>query len=204
VPLLGVNRLPLDHPTNQALKRIIDILGSVVGLVLFAPVIVVLACLVYRESPGPVFYRQRRLGRDGHPFEILKIRSMRLDAETESGAAWTTQDDRRRLRIGAFLRSSNLDELPQLWNVLKGEMSLVGPRPERPEFIADFKEEIPHYNARHSVKPGMTGWAQIHGFRGDTDLNERIRCDLYYLENWTLLLDVYIMVVTPFRIKNAY
>lgn len=203
VPVLGLSRLPLDNPFNLALKRLVDVVGAIVGLILSAPVIGLFAWLVYRESPGPVFYRQRRLGRDGTPFWILKIRSMRLNAEQGGRVGWSTADDPRRLRIGAFMRKWNVDELPQFWNVLKGEMSLVGPRPERPELIANFKEDIPHYNARHGVKPGMTGWAQVHGLRGDTDLTLRIRHDLYYVENWHALLDFQIMLLTFFRYKNA-
>jgi lipopolysaccharide/colanic/teichoic acid biosynthesis glycosyltransferase len=144
------------------------------------------------------------MGRNGQPFNILKIRSMRLDAEAGTGVGWTVKGDPRRLRVGAFIRKWNIDEVPQFWNVLKGEMSLVGPRPERPELIANFKDEIPHYNARHNAKPGITGWAQIKGLRGDTDLKERIRADLYYLENWNILLDFQIMALTFRRQMNAY
>ena len=166
-------------------------------------IIAIFGALVYRESPGPIFYKQRRLGRDGRPFWCYKIRSMRLDAEAAGQVGWTKADDPRRLAIGAFMRKWNIDETPQFWNVLKGDMSLVGPRPERPELIHNFKEEIPHYNARHNIKPGITGWAQINGYRGDTDLNARIRCDLYYIENWNLMIDFQIMLLTLFRQKNA-
>jgi lipopolysaccharide/colanic/teichoic acid biosynthesis glycosyltransferase len=160
--------------------------------------------MVWLESRGPVFYRQRRWGVNGVPFDIIKIRSMKLNAEQSSGAQWCVKDDPRRLRVGAFMRKWNIDELPQFWNVLKGEMSLVGPRPERPELIASFKHQIPHYNARHHSKPGMTGWAQVNGLRGDTDLSERIQCDLWYLENWSLWLDLQIMLLTFFKRDNAY
>ena len=136
-------------------------------------------------------------------FDILKIRSMKLNAETPGTVGWTTKDDPRRLRIGAFIRKWNIDEVPQFWNVLVGDMSLVGPRPERPELIHNFKHEIPHYNARHNAKPGITGWAQVKGLRGDTDLGERIRCDLWYLENWSLVLDFQIMFMTFVRNDNA-
>jgi exopolysaccharide biosynthesis polyprenyl glycosylphosphotransferase len=203
VPVLGLSRLPLDNPFNLALKRVVDVIGASFGLLLSAPVIGLFSLLVRRESPGPVFYRQRRLGRDGSPFWIYKIRSMRLNAEQGGKVGWSTRDDPRRLRIGGFMRRWNIDELPQFWNVLKGEMSLVGPRPERPELIINFKEDIPHYNARHSIKPGMTGWAQVHGLRGDTDLTQRIRHDLYYVENWHALLDFQIMLLTLFRYQNA-
>jgi exopolysaccharide biosynthesis polyprenyl glycosylphosphotransferase len=203
VPVLGVSHLPLDSPFNIALKQGVDIIGAVVGLVLSAPLIALFGLLVYRESPGPIFYRQRRLGRDGRPFWLYKIRSMHLDAERDGQVGWSRPGDPRRLAIGAFIRRWNIDETPQFWNVLKGDMSLVGPRPERPELIRGFKEEIPHYNARHNIKPGITGWAQINGFRGDTDLNARIRCDLHYIEKWSLLFDFQIMLLTLFRQKNA-
>lgn len=203
-PVLGVTRLPLDDTFNVMTKRMLDIVGALVGLLLSAPVIAVFSAMVWLESRGSVFYHQRRWGVNGVPFDIIKIRSMRLNAEQDSGAKWCVKDDPRRLRIGAFMRKWNIDELPQFWNVLKGEMSLVGPRPERPELIAAFKHQIPHYNARHHSKPGMTGWAQVNGLRGDTDLGERIQCDLWYLENWSLWLDLQIMLLTFFKRDNAY
>ncbi len=204
VPVLGVTRLPLDHLHNRAIKRIIDVLGAALGLVVFAPVILLFMGLVYRESPGSTIYRQWRLGRNGRRFQILKIRSMRLSAERKSGPRWAEPNDPRRLRIGAFMRKWSVDELPQFWNVLKGEMSLIGPRPERPELIESFKYEVPHYNARHNVKPGITGWAQVKGLRGDTDLAERITSDLFYMENWSFLLDLQILALTVVARKNAY
>lgn len=202
-PVLGVNRLPLDSTVNVLAKRGLDIFGALVGLCLSAPIIAIFGAAVWLESRGPIFYRQRRWGMNGVPFEIIKIRSMKLDAEV-AGAQWAQQNDPRRLRVGAFMRKWNIDEVPQFWNVLKGEMSLVGPRPERPELIAGFKHEIPHYNARHHARPGMTGWAQVNGLRGDTDLAERIKYDIWYLENWSLLLDVQIMFLTFFKRDNAY
>ncbi|HCN29325.1 MAG TPA: hypothetical protein DIT64_11355 [Verrucomicrobiales bacterium] len=204
MPVLGINRLPLDSTVNVLAKRALDICGALAGLVLSAPLVAVFGALVWLESRGPVFYRQRRWGQNGVPFEIVKIRSMKLDAEAGAGAQWCQENDPRRLRVGAFMRRWNIDEVPQFWNVLKGEMSLVGPRPERPELISGFKHEIPHYNARHHAKPGMTGWAQIKGLRGDTDLAERIKCDLWYLENWSLWLDLQIMFLTFFKRDNAY
>jgi lipopolysaccharide/colanic/teichoic acid biosynthesis glycosyltransferase len=185
------------------MKRTVDIVGGTAGLLLSAPVIAVFGTLVWLESPGPVFYSQTRAGRDGKPFRIFKIRSMKPDAEKD-GPGWSRAVDDRRLRVGAVMRRYNVDETPQFWNVLKGEMSLVGPRPERPEFIARFKEDIPFYNARHNIKPGLTGWAQIHGLRGDTDLEDRVRHDLYYIEHESLTLDLYIMAATLFRFKNAH
>ncbi len=204
IPILGVSRLPLDRFSNIAIKRAIDIIGALVGIILFAPLIALFAFIVWLESPGPVFYGQRRCGLNGMVFDIIKIRSMKIDAEKGTGAQWCVKNDTRRLRIGAFMRKWNIDELPQFWNVLKGEMSLVGPRPERPELIKNFKHEIPHYQARHNAKPGMTGWAQVKGWRGDTDLGERINCDLWYMENWSVMLDFQIMFLTFFKRENAY
>jgi len=202
IPILGISRLPLHSTLNQFLKRSVDIVGALVGLALAAPAIAVFGYLIRRESPGPIFYRQRRLGASGTVFDMVKLRSMKLDAES-SGVGWTVKDDPRCLRVGAFMRRWNIDELPQFWNVLKGDMSLVGPRPERPELIEDFKEEIPHYNARHNIKPGITGWAQVNGLRGDTDLSERIRFDLHYIENWNVVFDFQIMFLTFFKREGA-
>lgn len=204
IPILGISRLPLDRLFNRVVKRLFDIIGAMIGLLLSAPIIAVFGTLVYLESPGPVLYRQRRSGRNAKRFDLLKIRSMRLDAEQDGKAGWSTKDDPRRLRTGTFIRKWNIDETPQFWNVLKGEMSLVGPRPERPELIHNFKREISHYNARHTVKPGMTGWAQVNGLRGDTNLTERVTYDLYYVEHWSLIFDFQIMVFTFFRNKNAH
>jgi exopolysaccharide biosynthesis polyprenyl glycosylphosphotransferase len=204
VPLLSVSQLPLDRMLNRAAKRAIDIAGGTVGLLLSALIIPWFCLIVYLESPGPVIYRQRRTSRGGRTFFIYKIRSMRLDAETKSGAVWCKQEDNRRLKIGTFMRKTNIDELPQFWNVLKGDMSLVGPRPERPELIAQFKNQIPNYNARHEVRAGLTGWAQVNGLRGDTDLGKRIEADLYYLENWSVMMDLYCIAATFFKIKNAH
>ena len=202
-PLLGLDRLPLNRMGNRLLKRGFDIVGSLVGIVLSLPIVLWFGMRVFLESPGPILYRQRRLGNRGQCFEMIKIRSMRLDAEKPGKVGWTTKDDPRRLKIGSFMRKWNIDELPQFWNVLKGEMSLVGPRPERPELIADFKHTIAHYNARHFIKPGLTGWAQVNGLRGDTDLAERIRLDLHYIEHWNLWLDVRTMALTFFKRQNA-
>lgn len=204
IAILGVSRLPLDRMFNKLIKRLIDIFGAIVGLLISIPLIAVFGAFVYFESPGPILYRQQRLGRYGKTFNMLKLRSMRLDAEQDGKVGWSTKGDPRRLRIGSFMRKWNIDELPQFWNVLKGEMSLVGPRPERPELIRNFKHEIPHYNARHTVKPGITGWAQVNGLRGDTDLTERIIHDLYYVEHWNLLFDLQTILLTFVKNKNAY
>lgn len=203
VPILGVEDLPLRRLPNQALKRSVDILGALFGLMISLPIMAVLALIIKRQSPGPVIFKQVRTGRNGENFVIYKLRSMRLDAETK-GAQWAVENDPRRLPIGAFMREWNLDELPQFWNVLKGDMSLVGPRPERPELIEKFEKEIPHYNPRHEVRPGLTGWAQVNGLRGNTSLVERIRYDLYYIENWSIWFDIQIMLLTFFRRQNAY
>ena len=203
IPILGVSRLPLDRMFNRLIKRLLDIVGGIVGLLLSIPLIVTFGALVYLESPGPILYRQRRLGRNGKTFDMVKLRSMRLDAEQNGTVGWSTKDDPRRLRIGAYMRRWNIDEVPQFWNVLKGEMSLVGPRPERPELIRGFKHQIPHYNARHTVKPGITGWAQVNGLRGDTDLTERIIHDLYYVEHWNLIFDLQTIFLTFFKHTNA-
>ena len=203
IPILGVSQLPLDRPINRVLKRAVDIVGAIVGLILSAPIIITFGGLVYLESPGPIIYRPRRLGRHGVEFDMIKVRSMRLNADREGSGHWTLKDDPRRLKIGTFIRKWNIDELPQFWNVLKGDMSLVGPRPESVELIKSFKHEIEHYHARHAARPGLTGWAAVNGLRGDTDLSERIRCDLYYLENWNFFLDFQIMFLTFFRRTGA-
>lgn len=203
VPILGIEELPVKHFANRAVKRILDIMGASVGLLLSSPIMLVLTLIIRKESPGPVVYRQTRTGLRGAAFTIYKLRSMKLDAET-SGAQWAVKDDDRRLQIGTFMRAWNLDELPQFWNVLKGDMSLVGPRPERPELIQQFEREIAHYNPRHEVRPGMTGWAQVNGLRGNTSLVDRIKYDLYYIENWSIWFDIQIMALTFRRTENAY
>lgn len=203
VPVLGIEQLNITSFFNAGLKRTVDIIGASVGLAVSLPIMLVLAAVIKRESPGPIIYRQTRTGRHGHPFTIYKLRSMRLDAEQE-GPRWAVESDPRRLKIGAFMREWNLDELPQFWNVLIGDMSLVGPRPERPELIEKFEREIPHYNPRHEVRPGLTGWAQVNGLRGNTSLVERINYDLYYIENWSIWFDIQIMVRTFVGNKNAY
>lgn len=204
IPLLGVSRWPLDNFWNRLVKRAEDVLGALFGLILASPLLLVFAVLIKRDSPGPVFYWQERCGESGRPFRLVKFRTMVPDAEAGTGPVWAVENDPRRTCIGAFLRRHNLDELPQLWNVLKGDMSLVGPRPERPCFVEQFKEEISRYMWRHASKPGLTGWAQVSGLRGNTDIRERIKYDLYYLENWSLAFDFKILVKTLFSRENAY
>jgi Undecaprenyl-phosphate glucose phosphotransferase len=206
VPVINVNDVPLQG-FNSVVKRAIDIAISFVTLVVFAIPLGIIALLVRLSSNGPVFYRQERMGLDGKPFTIVKFRSMHDNAEKETGPVWAQEDDPRVTSLGHFLRRSNLDELPQLWNVLTGEMSIVGPRPERPHFVEQFKHRIPQYMLRHKVKAGLTGWAQVNGWRGNTPLEKRIEYDLYYIENWSVRLDVKIMWLTVtkgFFDKHAY
>jgi len=204
IPLLGVSRWPLDHFWNRTLKRVEDVIGAAAGLLILSPLTLVLALLIKRDSPGPVLFIQDRCGERGKVFKLIKFRTMRVDAEENTGPVWTVENDPRCTRIGAFLRRFNLDELPQLWNVLNGEMSLVGPRPERPFFVEQFKEDINRYMWRHVSKPGITGWAQVNGLRGNTDLTERIKYDLYYLEHWSLAFDFKILLKTFVSRRNAY
>jgi exopolysaccharide biosynthesis polyprenyl glycosylphosphotransferase len=231
VPILGLRQLPLDDLWCRIIKRAFDIAGSFAGLLVMSPLFLILPFLIKSEDKGPIFYAQERVGRGGKVFKLLKFRTMKTDAETRTGPVWATADDERKTRIGSFLRKTNLDEIPQLWNVFKGEMSLVGPRPERPFFVEQFKNEVPRYMARHRIKPGITGWAQVHGYRGDaviqhTDekktklgipdytpyqykeelqfLAERIQLDLYYIENWSLLFDIEILFRTFFAYQNAF
>jgi exopolysaccharide biosynthesis polyprenyl glycosylphosphotransferase len=205
IPVIGVEDLPISRLFNRAAKRLIDVAGGLVGLLVSAPVMAVLAAWIKAESPaGPVFFRQTRVGAGHRQFTLYKLRSMRPDAAASDDAHQSTRaNDPRLLRIGAFLRRWNLDELPQYWNVLCGDMSLVGPRPERPHHVEQLSAVIPHYLPRHLVKPGMTGWAQVNGLRGDTDLAERIRYDIFYIENWSLWLDGQILLLTFVRWKNV-
>ncbi len=204
VPLLGLKESPLHDPWNRAYKRIFDFTISFSFLLLFSPILLFVAALIKLSDRGPIFYRQERVGRNEEPFILYKFRTMIVDAEQKTGPVWTQESDDRVTTIGRFFRKFNLDELPQLWNVLVGDMSLVGPRPERPHFVNQFRDQIPHYMSRHKIKSGLTGWAQIHGLRGNTSLEERIKYDLYYLENWTPMLDIEIILATFFAFKNAY
>jgi len=203
VPVLGVEDLPITRLFSRGLKRTVDLAGAALGLLLAAPVVALLAWSIRRESPGPVFFGQERIGTGHRPFTMWKLRSMRPDAAAQDHLRQsTTGDDPRVLRIGRFMRRWNLDELPQFWNVLRGEMSLVGPRPERTYHVDRLSSEIPHYLPRHLVKPGMTGWAQVNNLRGAGDLNARIQHDIFYIENWSLWLDVQILLLTFARWRN--
>jgi exopolysaccharide biosynthesis polyprenyl glycosylphosphotransferase len=205
LPVLTVRDIAL-RGWRRVAKRILDVVGSMVGLVFLSPLMVMVAVLVQLESRGPVFYVQERMGLDARPFPIIKFRSMRANAEKD-GPGWTTEGDPRRTKVGNLLRKTNIDEFPQLINVLIGDMSLVGPRPERPVYVEQFRRSIPRYMDRHREKAGMTGWAQVNGYRGDTSIAERTKYDLWYIENWSLSLDVKILVRTFlqfFRSPNAY
>jgi exopolysaccharide biosynthesis polyprenyl glycosylphosphotransferase len=207
LPLLTVRDVAL-RGWKRSVKRGMDLIVSGVGLVLLSPFMLLVAALVRLESRGPVFYAQERVGLDGKPFPMLKFRSMRVDAEAASGPVWASDDDPRKTRLGSLLRRTSLDELPQLINVLVGDMSLVGPRPERPIFVEQFRQVLPRYMERHSEKAGMTGWAQVNGLRGDTSIVERTKYDLYYVENWSFLFDLKIIMRTFINLfkgdRNAY
>ena len=206
IPLINVNDVPL-RGFNSAIKRVIDIGCSSAALAILSGPMTIIAAAIRLSSDGPILYRQERMGLDGQPFELLKFRSMYQDAESESGPVWASENDPRRTTIGKFLRRFSLDELPQLWNVLMGDMSLVGPRPERPFFVDQFKNRVPQYMLRHKVKAGITGWAQVNGWRGNTSIEKRIEYDLYYIENWSVALDFKIMWLTIIHLsfhRHAY
>ncbi len=206
LPLISLREGPLVG-WAAVQKRVFDIVACSVFLLAVAPLMATIALAIRITSGGPVLFRQQRMGLDGRVFEMIKFRTMTEDAEASSGPVWTVPGDPRRTRLGAFLRRVSLDELPQLWNVLRGDMSLVGPRPERPVFIEQFRREIPGYMLRHKIKAGCTGWAQIHGWRGNTSLHERVEHDLYYIQHWSLMLDLKILLFTAWRgivNRNAY
>lgn len=207
LPVINIRYVPLTNTFNATVKRLMDITGSLVCIVLFSPVMLAACAGIKLTSPGPLIYRQTRVGLHNRSFEMYKFRSMEVQPEKEEKKAWTVKNDPRVTGIGKFMRRTSIDELPQLFNVLRGDMSLVGPRPERPFFVEKFREEIPRYMVKHQVRPGMTGWAQVNGFRGDTSIRKRIDCDLYYIENWSVGLDIKILFLTAFRgfvNKNAY
>ncbi len=207
LPVIYVRHVPLNDILNAFMKRTMDIIGSIAAIILFSPVMLVTAALVKLSSPGPVIFKQERVGLHNKPFMMYKFRSMGVQKEEDEKGEWTTKNDPRVTKVGKIIRKTSIDELPQLFNVLSGKMSLVGPRPERPQFVEIFREEIPRYMVKHQVRPGMTGWAQVNGYRGDTSIRGRIDHDLYYIENWSLGLDFKILFLTVFKgfiNKNAY
>jgi len=206
IPIISLRDSPL-YGWNRVIKRSTDILLSLLIVLVTSPLMLVISILIKIMSPGPILYKQDRMGLDGKIFKMLKYRTMGTQAEEKTGPTWATENDNRRTLIGAFLRKTSLDELPQFFNVLKGDMSIVGPRPERPHFIQQFRSKIPKYMLRHKMKAGITGWAQVNGWRGNTSLEKRIEYDLYYIENWKLMFDFEIMWLTFWRgfiSKNAY
>ena len=207
LPVINIRNVPLTNTLNRILKRTVDFLGSFVGIILISPLLLILAVAVKLSSPGPIIFKQQRIGLHNKPFQMYKFRSMRMQSPEDEKKGWTTKGDPRVTKVGAFIRKTSLDELPQLFNVLTGDMSLVRPRPERPQYVDKFKEEIPRYMVKHQVRPGMTGWAQVNGYRGDTSIKKRIEYDIYYIENWTLGFDIRILFRTIFHgfvNKNAY
>lgn len=207
LPIINIRNVPLTDPMNALLKRMIDIVGALVGIILFSPLMLIVAALIKLSSPGPVIFKQERVGLHNRPFMMFKFRSMGVQKDEDEKKAWTVEGDPRVTGIGKIIRKTSIDELPQFFNVLRGDMSLVGPRPERTQFVEMFKEQIPRYMIKHQVRPGMTGWAQVNGFRGDTSIPGRINCDLWYIENWSFGLDIKILFLTVWKgfvNKNAY
>lgn len=207
IPIIDVRYVPLDNLYKRFLKRIFDCTIAVLALLVLSPVIVVTSVLVKLSSPGPVIYKQERVGLRRKKFQMYKFRSMRVQDEKSGETSWTTKDDPRKTRVGNFIRKTSIDEFPQFYNILKGDMSLIGPRPERPILVERFREEVPKYMLKHYIRPGMTGWAQVNGWRGNTSIEKRIEHDIYYVENWTFILDLKIFfktLVRGFVNENAY
>ena len=207
LPVINIRNVPLTDPVKATAKRAVDICGALVGIILFSPIMLVVATLIKLTSPGPIIFRQERVGLHNKPFMMYKFRSMVQQTEADEKKGWTVPGDPRVTRVGRFIRKTSIDEFPQFFNVLAGQMSLIGPRPERTHFVEMFKEEIPRYMIKHQVRPGMTGWAQVNGLRGDTSIYERVKYDIWYIENWTMSLDVKILFLTIFKgfvNKNAY
>ena len=207
LPVINIRAVPLQNLFNKLIKRIIDIIGSLVGIILFSLVFIIIAIIIKLTSKGPIIFKQERVGLHNKNFIMYKFRTMVEQTDDEEKKGWTTENDPRITKIGSIIRKISFDELPQFFNVLKGDMSLVGPRPERQQFVDKFKETIPRYMVKHQVRPGMTGWAQINGLRGNTDLDKRIQYDIWYIENWSLLLDIKILILTFFKgfiNENAY
>lgn len=199
IPVIHVRRVPLNIMRNRVTKRAVDLIGATVAIILFSPVMLLTVLVVALTEEGSVIYRQERVGLHNQVFYMYKFRSMIMQDEEKEKAEWSTRNDPRITPVGKLIRRTSIDELPQLFNVLKGEMSLVGPRPERPQFVQKFRDEIPRYMVKHQVRPGMTGWAQINGYRGDTSIEKRIEYDLYYIENWTMVFDMKILILTIFK-----
>lgn len=199
IPVIHVRRVPLNIMRNRVAKRAVDLIGATVAIILFSPVMLLTVLVVALTEEGSVIYRQERVGLHNQVFYMYKFRSMIMQDEEKEKAEWSTRNDPRITPVGKLIRRTSIDELPQLFNVLKGEMSLVGPRPERPQFMQKFRDEIPRYMVKHQVRPGMTGWAQINGYRGDTSIEKRIEYDLYYIENWTMVFDMKILILTIFK-----
>ncbi len=207
LPVINIRHVPLTNNINAALKRIVDIIGSSVGIVICSPLMIVIALIIKFTSKGTVIYSQERIGLHNQTFKMYKFRTMIEQSEEDEMNRWTVKDDPRVTKVGKFLRRTSLDELPQFFNIFTGKMSLVGPRPERASFVEKYQEEIPRYNIKHQVRPGLTGWAQVNGLRGDTSIEKRIEYDLYYIENWTMSFDFKIMFMTIFKgfvNENAY
>ena len=207
LPVINIRYVPLNNTFNALVKRAMDIAGSIVGIIVTSPLMLLMCAIIKLTSPGPLIYKQERVGLHNQTFRMYKFRSMEVQPESEEKKAWTVKNDPRVTPIGKFMRHTSIDELPQLFNILKGNMSLVGPRPERPFFVEKFREEIPRYMVKHQVRPGLTGWAQVNGYRGDTSIRKRIEYDLYYIENWSIGLDIKIIFLTFFKgfiNKNAY
>ena len=207
LPIIHIRHVPLNSLPNAMVKRAVDIFGSLVGIILFSPIMLVTAIAIKLTSPGPIIFCQERVGLHNRPFKMYKFRSMTVQDPGKEKSRWTTPGDSRVTTVGKIIRRTSIDETPQFFNILMGDMSLVGPRPERPFFVEKFKEEIPRYMIKHQVRPGLTGWAQVNGYRGDTSIIKRIEHDLYYIENWTLGFDFKIMFLTVFKgfiNKNAY
>ena len=207
LPVINIRNVPLTDPVKATAKRAVDICGALVGIILFSPIMLVVATLIKLTSPGPIIFKQERVGLHNKPFMMYKFRSMVQQTEADEKKGWTVPGDPRVTRVGRFIRKTSIDEFPQFFNVLAGQMSLIGPRPERTQFVEMFKEEIPRYMIKHQVRPGMTGWAQVNGLRGDTSIYKRVKYDIWYIENWTMSLDVKILFLTIFKgfvNKNAY
>ena len=207
LPVINIRYVPLSNTFNALVKRVMDIVGSIVAIILALPLMLVMCILIKTTSKGPLIYKQERVGLHNKTFWMYKFRSMEVQPVEQEKKSWTVKDDPRVTAVGRFMRHTSIDELPQLFNILAGQMSLVGPRPERPFFVEKFREEIPRYMVKHQVRPGLTGWAQVNGYRGDTSIRKRIDYDLYYIENWTIGLDIKILILTFFKgfiNKNAY